>query len=150
MGVIGASSVSKMGLWVVPSSMEGVVIDAVVDISVEPYWAGSKFSRSLNDHVVLVSTLSSLCSLLSALLTIWRRLFCGSGLVIWLVSGVLNQLLGICPSSHGNVYWILGYTKLQPMRTKFPKRVMFSRKSDVVFQKKKCLNCKVTKEGINL
>ena len=41
------------------------------------------------------------------------------------------------------------YTKLQPMRTKFPKRVMFSRKSDVVFQKRKCLNCKVTKEGIN-
>ena len=41
------------------------------------------------------------------------------------------------------------YTKLQPMRTKFPKSVMFSRKGEVIFQKRKCINCKVTKEGIN-
>ena len=41
------------------------------------------------------------------------------------------------------------YIKLQPIITKFPKRVIFSRKSDVDFQKRKCLNCKVTKEGIN-
>ena len=41
------------------------------------------------------------------------------------------------------------YTKLQPMRTKFPKRVKFGRKSDVIFQKRNCLSCNVTKEGIN-
>ena len=38
------------------------------------------------------------------------------------------------------------YTKLQSMRTTFPKKVMFSRKSDVIFQKRKFINCKVTKE----
>ena len=34
--VVEFSSVSKIGLCAVPSSMEGVVIDGVVDISVEP------------------------------------------------------------------------------------------------------------------
>ena len=41
------------------------------------------------------------------------------------------------------------YTKLQPMRTKFPKRVIFSRKNDVIFQKRKFHSCKLIKEGIN-
>ena len=43
---------------------------------------------------------------LPALLTICRKTFGGSGLDTWLVCSVLDQLLGICPSSHGYVYWI--------------------------------------------
>ena len=41
------------------------------------------------------------------------------------------------------------YTNLQSMRTEFSKSVMFSRKSDVIIQKRKLISCNVTKEGIN-
>ena len=38
------------------------------------------------------------------------------------------------------------YTKLQPMRTEFPKRVMFSRKSDVFSRKGNVLIVKLPKK----
>ena len=104
-GVLG-TSLKEIGLWAVPFSIEEVVIEGVVDMSVDPqYCAGSKFSRSLNDVAVLASILNSLCSLLWALDAVWRRLFSTSGLDTWHTSDVVNQLFGTRPFSHGNVYW---------------------------------------------